>query len=40
MRSPAGQVWLGGVLGRPSDAGRELNGGPTMLQLSPDGRRL
>ncbi|HSK16196.1 MAG TPA: selenium-binding protein SBP56-related protein [Gaiellaceae bacterium] len=35
-----GQVWLGGVLGRPGDAGRELNGGPQMLQLSLDGRRL
>ena len=28
------------VLGKPSDAGRELNGGPQMLQLSLDGRRL
>jgi selenium-binding protein 1 len=35
-----GQLWLGGVLGRPNDAGRELNGGPQMLQLSFDGRRL
>ena len=35
-----GQLWLGGVLGKPSDAGRELNGGPNMLQLSYDGRRL
>ena len=35
-----GQLWLGGVLGKPSDAGRELNGGPQMLQLSFDGRRL
>ena len=35
-----GQLWLGGVLGKPSDAGRELNGGPQMLQLSLDGRRL
>ena len=35
-----GQLQLGGVLGRPSDAGRELNGGPQMLQLSLDGRRL
>ena len=35
-----GQLWLGGVLGKPSDAGRELNGGPQMLQLSYDGRRL
>jgi selenium-binding protein 1 len=35
-----GQVWLGGLLGKPSDSGRELNGGPQMLQLSLDGRRL
>ena len=35
-----GRLQLGGVLGRPSDAGRELNGGPQMLQLSLDGRRL
>lgn len=35
-----GQVYLGGVIGRESDAGRELNGGPNMLQLSLDGRRL
>jgi selenium-binding protein 1 len=35
-----GRLWLGGVLGRPSDAGRQLNGGPQMLQLSLDGRRL
>ena len=35
-----GQLWLGGVLGKPSDTGRELNGGPQMLQLSLDGRRL
>ena len=28
------------MLGGPSDAGRELNGGPQMLQLSLDGRRL
>ena len=35
-----GRLWLGGVLGKPSDAGRELNGGPQMLQLSYDGRRL
>ena len=35
-----GRLWLGGVLGNPSDAGRELNGGPQMLQLSFDGRRL
>jgi selenium-binding protein 1 len=35
-----GRLWLGGVLGHPSDAGRELNGGPQMLQLSLDGKRL
>jgi selenium-binding protein 1 len=35
-----GRLQLGGVLGRPSDAGRELGGGPQMLQLSLDGRRL
>jgi selenium-binding protein 1 len=35
-----GRLWLGGELGQPSDAGRELNGGPQMLQLSLDGRRL
>jgi selenium-binding protein 1 len=31
---------LGGVLGRPLDGDRELNGGPQMIQLSLDGRRL
>jgi len=35
-----GQLWLGGLLGKPSDAGRDVNGGPQMLQLSFDGRRL
>jgi selenium-binding protein 1 len=35
-----GQLQLGGVLGRPSDAGQDLGGGPQMLQLSLDGRRL
>jgi methanethiol oxidase len=35
-----GQLWLGGLLGKPNDAGRELNGGPQMIQLSFDGRRL
>jgi selenium-binding protein 1 len=35
-----GQLQLGGVLGKPSDAGGELHGGPQMLQLSLDGRRL
>jgi methanethiol oxidase len=35
-----GRLWLGGLLGKQSDGGRELNGGPQMLQLSLDGRRL
>ena len=35
-----GRLWLGGVLGKESDAGRPLTGGPQMLQLSYDGRRL
>jgi selenium-binding protein 1 len=37
-----GQVWLGGVLGKPSDGPRDLGGGagPNMVQLSFDGRRL
>ncbi|HEY7149043.1 MAG TPA: selenium-binding protein SBP56-related protein [Gaiellaceae bacterium] len=35
-----GQVWLGGVIGKPTDARRDLNGGPNMIQLSFDGRRL
>jgi methanethiol oxidase len=35
-----GRLQLGGVLGRPSDADRDLGGGPQMLQLSLDGRRL
>jgi methanethiol oxidase len=35
-----GRLWLGGLLAKPSDAGRELNGGPQMMQLSLDGRRL
>ncbi len=35
-----GQLWLGGLLGKPGEAGRELNGGPQMIQLSFDGRRL
>src|SRR5262249_24493639 len=33
-----GQLWLGGVLGRPTDSRRELGGGPNMLPLSFDGR--
>jgi selenium-binding protein 1 len=35
-----GQVWVGGVIGKPTDAQRDLSGGPNMLQLSFDGRRL
>ena len=35
-----GQVWLGGVLGKAPSVQRELVGGPQMLQLSLDGRRL
>ena len=35
-----GQLQLGGLLDRPSDGDRELSGGPQMLQLSLDGRRL
>src|SRR5262249_27657943 len=35
-----GQLQLGGVLGRPIDGDRELNGGPNMIQLSYDGRPL
>jgi selenium-binding protein 1 len=35
-----GQLQLGGVLGRPLDGDRELTGGPQMIQLSLDGRRL
>ncbi len=35
-----GQLWLGGVIGKPSDGPRELGGGPNMIQLSYDGRRL
>ena len=35
-----GRLWLGGLLGKPSDADRELSGGPQMIQLSLDGRRL
>jgi selenium-binding protein 1 len=36
-----GRVWLGGVLGKGKPfRGRELVGGPQMLQLSLDGRRL
>jgi selenium-binding protein 1 len=35
-----GRLWLGGLLGAESDAARPLSGGPQMLQLSLDGRRL
>lgn len=35
-----GQVWCGGVLGPHHLGGRKLDGGPQMLQLSMDGRRL
>lgn len=36
-----GQVWLGGVLGKPSDfRDGQLTGAPQMLQLSLDGKRL
>ena len=35
------QLWLGGVLGKsPRVGGRDLAGGPQMLQLSLDGKRL
>jgi selenium-binding protein 1 len=37
----AGQVWCGGVIGhQPSIQGHTLHGGPQMLQLSLDGKRL
>jgi selenium-binding protein 1 len=37
----AGRIWLGGVLGRGGRiGGRQLGGGPQMLQLSLDGKRL
>ncbi len=36
-----GQVWVGGVLGKEANGGgRRLVGGPNMLQLSLDGKRL
>ena len=36
-----GQLWLGGVIGKPSQLkGRKVTGGPQMLQLSLDGKRL
>ena len=46
MRDPAnpkltGRVWLGGVQGKEPDfTGKPLTGGPQMLQLSLDGKRL
>jgi methanethiol oxidase len=37
----AAQLWLGGVLGKsPEVRGKKLLGGPQMLQLSLDGKRL
>ncbi len=36
-----GQIWCGGVLGKPAAiTGRNIVGGPQMLQLSLDGKRL
>lgn len=36
-----GQVWVGGVLGKaPEFRSRKLDGGPQMLQISLDGKRL
>ncbi len=36
-----GQVWCGGVLGKaPTIQGHKLTGGPQMIQLSLDGKRL
>ena len=36
-----GQVWVGGVLGKAAPfRGRKLEGGPQMLQISLDGKRL
>jgi selenium-binding protein 1 len=36
-----GQVWLGGLIGKaPTIRGRKMTGGPQMLQLSLDGKRL
>ncbi len=35
-----GQVWLGGVIGHATDTDRQITGGPQMLQLSLDGKRL
>lgn len=37
----AGRLWLGGVLGKGRElVGKKLSGGPQMLQLSLDGKRL
>jgi selenium-binding protein 1 len=37
----AGRLWLGGLVGKPVTVeGKRLRGGPQMLQLSRDGRRL
>ena len=36
-----GQLWLGGLLGKAREfRGKKLGGGPQMLQLSLDGKRL
>ena len=36
-----GQVWLGGVIGKTAThSGKKLEGGPQMIQLSLDGKRL
>ncbi len=36
-----GQIWCGGLLGKSQKvAGHKLEGGPQMLQLSLDGKRL
>ena len=36
-----GQVWIGGLLGKAPDVnGRPVEGGPQMIQLSLDGKRL
>ena len=36
-----GQVWVGGVIGNaPKIRGKQATGGPQMLQLSLDGKRL
>ena len=35
-----GQVWVGGLLGKAPEKGPRMRGGPQMLQLSLDGKRL